>query len=139
LDGRIQSTAEAENVFESDNRLKPLSRKSIFDPVQYSPPDNASVAERIQCRRRHRLKFVATKCDGVVPTTGEPAELEQALTAKLTRRLADLKFHQDERSLRKVVDEVRRSEMRLTPIWWRERHGRTSSRTRHALPSSAPA
>ena len=53
------------------------------------------------------LKFVATKCDGVVPTASEPAELEQALTAELTQRLADLKSHQDERSLRKVVDEVR--------------------------------
>jgi methionyl-tRNA synthetase len=53
------------------------------------------------------LKFVATKCDGVVPTASEPAELEQALTAELTQRLADLKSHHDERSLRKVVDEVR--------------------------------
>jgi methionyl-tRNA synthetase len=53
------------------------------------------------------LKFVATKYDCVVPTAGEPAELEQALTAELTLRLADLKSYQDERSLRKVVDEVR--------------------------------
>jgi methionyl-tRNA synthetase len=44
------------------------------------------------------LKFVAT---------GEPAELEQALTAKLIQCLADLKSHQVERSLCKVVDEVR--------------------------------
>jgi methionyl-tRNA synthetase len=53
------------------------------------------------------LKFVATKYDCVVPTAGEPAELEQALTAEPTQRLADIKSHQDERSLRKVVDEVR--------------------------------
>ena len=44
------------------------------------------------------MKFVAS---------GEPAELEQALTAEPTQRLADIKSHQDERSLRKVVDEVR--------------------------------
>jgi hypothetical protein len=37
-------------------RQKQSSRKSIFDPGQNSPPDNASVAERIQCRRRHRVE-----------------------------------------------------------------------------------
>jgi methionyl-tRNA synthetase len=47
------------------------------------------------------------KYDGVVPAAGEAGELEQALAAELTQRLADLRFFQEQRSLRKAADEVR--------------------------------
>ena len=53
------------------------------------------------------LKFVATKYDGVVPEAGETGEREHALAAGLTQHLANLKSHQNERSLRKAADEVR--------------------------------
>jgi hypothetical protein len=48
-------------------------RLTHFDPEQNSPPDNASIAERIQRRRRHRVEVCRQKYDGVVPTAGEDA------------------------------------------------------------------
>ena len=53
------------------------------------------------------LKFVTSKYDGVVPTAGETGELEHSLAAELAQHLANLKSHQDERSLRKAADQVR--------------------------------
>jgi len=43
----------------------------------------------------------------VVPAGGKAGELEQALAAELTQRLADLRSFQDQRLLRKAADEVR--------------------------------
>jgi hypothetical protein len=37
------------------------SSNVAFDPEQNSPPDNASIAERIQCRRRHRVESVGRR------------------------------------------------------------------------------
>jgi len=53
------------------------------------------------------LKFVASKYDGVVPTAGQPSELETSLEAKLEEHLTKLKAYHDERALRKAADEVR--------------------------------
>jgi methionyl-tRNA synthetase len=67
----------------------------------------------LRCRRHVRqsvnrvLKFVTAKYGGVVPKAGETGELERSLAAELTRHLANLKSHQDVRSLRKVANEVR--------------------------------
>ena len=40
---------------------EPACPRSEFDPEQNSPPDNASIAERIQCRRRHRVESVGRR------------------------------------------------------------------------------
>ena len=85
----------------------PEGSDSAFSFERFASGVNNDLADTFGNLVNRVLKFVATKYDGVVPANGEPAELEQALAAELTQRLADLKSHQDERSLRKATDEVR--------------------------------
>lgn len=85
----------------------PESGDTAFSFERFAAGVNKDLADTFGNLVNRVLKFVAVKYDGVVPAAGEAGEIERALAAELTQRLADLKSHHDERSIRKAADEVR--------------------------------
>jgi methionyl-tRNA synthetase len=85
----------------------PEASDAAFSFERFAAGVNNDLADTFGNLVNRVLKFVAVRYDGVVPAAGEAGELEQALAAELTRRLAALRSHQDERSLRKAADQVR--------------------------------
>jgi methionyl-tRNA synthetase len=85
----------------------PEGNDAAFSFERFAAGVNNDLADTFGNFVNRVLTFVAVKYDGVVPAAGEAGELEQALAAELTQRLADLRFFQEQRSLRKAADEVR--------------------------------
>ena len=85
----------------------PEASDAAFSFERFAAGVNNDLADTFGNLVNRVLKFVIAKYDGVVPTAGKPGELEHSLAAELAQHLANLKSHQDERSLRKAADEVR--------------------------------
>jgi methionyl-tRNA synthetase len=85
----------------------PEGNDAAFSFERFAVGVNNDLADTFGNLVNRVLKFVVAKYDGVVPAAGEAGELEQALAAELTQRLADLRLFQEQRSLRKAADEVR--------------------------------
>jgi methionyl-tRNA synthetase len=85
----------------------PEGSDAAFSFERFAAGVNNDLADTFGNLVNRVLKFVAAKYDGLVPRAGETGELEHSLVAELTQHLANLKSHQNERSLRKAADEVR--------------------------------
>ena len=85
----------------------PESSDAAFSFERFAAGVNNDLADTFGNLVNRVLTFVTAKYGGVVPEAGETGEREHSLAAELTQRLANLKSHQDERSLRKAADEVR--------------------------------
>ncbi|MEN3378778.1 MAG: methionyl-tRNA synthetase [Hyphomicrobiales bacterium] len=85
----------------------PEASDAAFSFERFAAGVNNDLADTFGNLVNRVLTFVSAKYDGIVPAAGQPSELEHSLIADLTRHLANLKSHQDERALRKAADEVR--------------------------------
>ena len=85
----------------------PEGSDAAFSFERFAAGVNNDLADTFGNLVNRVLKFVIAKYDGVVPAAGKTGELEHSLAAELTQHLANLKSHQEERSLRKAADEVR--------------------------------
>jgi methionyl-tRNA synthetase len=85
----------------------PENSDAAFSFERFAVVVNKDLADTFGNLVNRVLKFVALKYDGVVPAGGANGRREQDLVDELARRLADLKSHHDQRSLRKAADEVR--------------------------------
>jgi len=85
----------------------PEGNDSAFSFERFAADVNNDLADTFGNLVNRVLKFVAARYGGVVPAAGEAGELEHSLVAELTRHLANLRSHQNERALRKATDEVR--------------------------------
>ncbi|MEN3383922.1 MAG: methionyl-tRNA synthetase [Hyphomicrobiales bacterium] len=85
----------------------PEASDAAFSFERFAVGVNNDLADTFGNLVNRVLTFVSAKYDGIVPAAGQPSELEHSLIADLTRHLANLKSHQDERALRKAADEVR--------------------------------
>ena len=85
----------------------PEASDTAFSFERFAAGVNKDLADTFGNLVNRVLTFVAAKYGGVVPTAGEAGDLERSLAAELTRHLASLRSHQEERSLRKAADEVR--------------------------------
>jgi methionyl-tRNA synthetase len=85
----------------------PEASDTAFSFERFAAGVNKDLADTFGNLVNRVLTFVAAKYGGVVPAAGEAGELELSLAAELTRHLASLRSHQEERSLRKAADEVR--------------------------------
>jgi methionyl-tRNA synthetase len=85
----------------------PEGSDAAFSFERFAAGVNNDLADTFGNLVNRVLTFVTAKYGGVVPSSGETGELEHSLAAKLTHHLANLKSHQEERSLRKAADEVR--------------------------------
>lgn len=85
----------------------PEGTDSAFSFNRFAAGVNHDLADTFGNLVNRVLAFVANRYDGIVPAAGTSGDPESVLAATLSRHLATLRSHQNERSLRKAADDVR--------------------------------